>query len=30
MHKKLNDFHKKIIKLKGVNPQTNEILKERF
>ena len=22
MHKRLNDFHKKIIKLKGVNPQT--------
>ena len=22
MHKKLNDFHKKIIKLKGFNPQT--------
>ena len=22
MHKRLNEFHKKLIKLKGVNPQT--------
>ena len=31
MHKRLNDFHKKCIKLKGVNPQTkaNEDLKEK-
>ena len=31
MHKRLNDFHKKFIRLKGVNPQTksNEDLKAK-
>ena len=31
MHKRLNDFHKKFIKLKGVNPQTkvNEDVKAK-
>ena len=32
MHKKLNDFHKKLTKLKNVSPQTktNENLKEKI